>query len=69
MAKKKELSFEEDIAQLQEITLNIEENRYGMDEMLVKIKEAAALINNCKAKLNNTNEEIKKILDSISDEQ
>ena len=69
MAKKKELSFEEAIAQLQEITSNIEENRYGMDEMLVKIKEAAALINDCKAKLNSTNEEVKKILDTISDEQ
>ena len=69
MAKKKELSFEEAIAQLQEITSNIEDNRYGMDEMLVKIKEAAALINDCKAKLNSTNEEVKKILDTISDEQ
>ena len=69
MAKKKELSFEEAIAQLQEITSNIEKNRYGMDEMLVKIKEAAALINDCKAKLNSTNEEVKKILDTISDEQ
>ena len=69
MAKKKELSFEEAIAQLQEITSNIEENRYGMDEMLVKIKEAATLINDCKAKLNSTNEEVKKILNTISDEQ
>ena len=69
MAKKKELSFEEAIAQLQEITSNIEKNHYGMDEMLAKIKEAAALINDCKAKLNSTNKEVKKILDTISDEQ
>ena len=67
MAKKKGLSFEEAMVQLQEITSNIEDNSYGMDEMLVKIKEAAELINNCKVKLNNTNEEIKKILTSISD--
>ena len=67
MAKKKEISFEESIAQLQEITSNIEDNYYGMDEMLVKIKEAAELINDCKAKLNSTNEEIKKILTTISD--
>ena len=67
MAKKKELSFEEAVDQLQEITSNIEGNRYGMDEMLVKIKEAAALINDCKAKLNSTNEEVKKILATIAD--
>ena len=67
MAKKRELSFEEAIAQLQEITSNIEDNSYGMDEMLAKIKDAAGLINDCKAKLNSTNEEIKKILTTIAD--
>ena len=50
---------------MQEIASNIENNRYGMDELLVKVKEAAQLINVCRAKLNSTDDEIKKILAAI----
>ena len=65
MSKKNEPTFEEAMAQLQEIASNVENNGYGMDELLVKVKEAAQLINDCRAKLNSTNEEIKKILATI----
>ena len=65
MSKKSEPTFEEAIARLQEIASNVENNRYGMDDLLVKVKEATQLINDCRAKLNSTNDEIKKILATI----
>lgn len=68
MGKKKNLNFEEAMQKLQNIASDIENNRYGIDELLQKVKEATELINACKAKLNDTNEEIKKILANIEDE-
>ena len=65
MTKKRELTFEEAMGQLQEIAANVEGNRYGMDELLEKVKEAVQLISDCRAKLNSTNDEIKKILSTI----
>ncbi|MDD6209365.1 MAG: exodeoxyribonuclease VII small subunit [Bacteroidales bacterium] len=67
MGKKNELNFEEAIGSLEEIASNIENNRYGIDELLQKVKEAVQLINACKKKLNSTNDEVKKILANLED--
>lgn len=50
---------------METIVGKIEENKYEVDELCEAVKRVSELINFCKAKLKNTEEEIDKILDTI----
>ena len=62
---KKELSYKEAYARLEEIEALIESNKLDVDELSDKLKEASALLKICKEKLFKVNEETKKILEEI----
>ena len=63
---KKELSYNEAYARLEEIQASIESNKLDVDELSDKLKEASALLKICKEKLFKVNEETKKILEEIN---
>lgn len=48
---KKELSYSRAYAELQEISKKLENGDFDIDELAVKIKRAAELVNYCKEKL------------------
>jgi exodeoxyribonuclease VII small subunit len=61
MNKKKE-TYKEAISEIEEILAQIENNELDVDELSEKVKRVSLLINFCKSKLKNTEEEIEKIL-------
>ncbi|GBU07307.1 hypothetical protein AwDysgo_06380 [Bacteroidales bacterium] len=62
---KKEISYKEAYAKLENILQEIEGNEMDVDQLSIKIKEAAGLLNLCKDKLFVASEETKKILAQI----
>jgi len=62
---RKELSYKEAFARLEEIQTLIESNRLDVDDLSEKLKEASSLLKICKEKLFSVNEETKKILEEI----
>jgi len=52
----------EAISEIEEILAQIENNELDVDELSEKVKRVSVLINICKSKLKNTEEEIEKIL-------
>jgi len=63
---KKELSYNEAYARLEEIRKSIESNSLDVDDLSDKLKEASALLKICQEKLFKVNEETKKILEEIN---
>jgi len=62
---KKEGSYKEAFARLQEIQALIEGNQLDVDELSVILKEAAGLLKTCKDKLFVVNEETQKIVQNM----
>jgi len=62
---KKELSYKEAFARIQEIQDLIEGNKLDVDELSVMLKEAAGLLKMCKDKLFVVNEDTQKILQNM----
>ena len=62
---KKEQTYGEAMAELQDIMQRIEEDELDVDVLLEEVKRAATLIKFCKDKLQKSNGEIQKILDKI----
>ena len=62
---KKELSYKEAYACLEEIRTLIESNNLDVDDLSDKLKEASVLLKICKEKLFSVNEETRKILEEI----
>jgi len=62
---KKELSYKEAYARLEEIQALIESNRLDVDDLSDKLKEASVLLKICKEKLFSVNEETKRILEEM----
>jgi exodeoxyribonuclease VII small subunit len=58
----KKLTYNEALVEMEQIVQNIEENKYSIDELSVKVKRISFLVNYCKEKLRNTEEELNKIL-------
>lgn len=56
------MSYDESIIRIEEIVLILESGEKGMDELSELVKEAAALVKNCKKKLKSTETEIAKAL-------
>jgi len=63
---KKELSYNEAFARLEEIRVLVESNNLDVDDLSEKLKEASTLLKICKDKLFKVNEETKKILEEIT---
>lgn len=56
------MSYDESISRIEEIVSILENGEKGMDELSELVKEAAALVKNCKKKLKSTETEIAKAL-------
>lgn len=61
----KKETYEESMARLEQIVGEIERGELDIDQMCDALKEAQALIKTCHDKLHKTDEEIKKILESV----
>lgn len=60
--EKKETSFEEDLAKLEEIVKDLETGETPLDDAINKFKEAMTLAKKCDERLKNAEESIHKIL-------
>lgn len=65
MSKDKQLTYSRALAELEEIIAEIETEDVDIDTLSERVKRAAFLINFCKTRLRNTEEEVKKILTEI----
>ncbi len=63
---KKDIPYTEAIEELEEIVSSIENEDINVDDLSRKVKRAAELINICKDKLHNTEEEVNSILKEIN---
>lgn len=59
---KKQLSYNEAIQEIEIIISKIENQELDIDELSINVKRVAELLNFCKLKLKNTEEEVQKIL-------
>ncbi len=59
---KKEIKYEEAVAQLEEIVEKMENDELDIDQLTDQLKRAKELVKLCKDKLTKTDEEIKKLL-------
>lgn len=59
---KKEIKYEEAVAQLEEIVDKMENDELDIDQLSEQLKRAKELVKLCKDKLTKTDEEIKKLL-------
>lgn len=59
---KKEIKYEEAVAQLEEIVDKMENDELDIDQLSEQLKRAKQLVKLCKDKLTKTDEEIKKLL-------
>lgn len=59
---KKEIKYEEAVAQLEEIVDKMENDELDIDQLSDQLKRAKELVTLCKDKLTKTDEEIKKLL-------
>lgn len=59
---KKQLTYNEAIAEIERIINQIENQELDIDELSSNVKRVAELLRFCKLKLRNTEEEVQKIL-------
>lgn len=59
---KKEIKYEEAVAQLEEIVDKMENDELDIDQLSDQLKRAKELVKLCKDKLTKTDEEFKKLL-------
>ena len=59
---KKQLNYNDAIAEIEEIIGQIENQELDVDKLSEKVKRVAELLRFCKLKLRNTEEEVQKIL-------
>jgi exodeoxyribonuclease VII small subunit len=63
------ISYRDAKKELEDILSEIENETVDMDELLEKVKRATTLLNYCQEKLQNSEEELKKILSQGTIEQ
>lgn len=63
MAKKNSYTYEEAMAQLEQIVRQVEQNELGIDQLVGQLKKATELVAYCKEKLYDTDKQIRNILD------
>jgi exodeoxyribonuclease VII small subunit len=65
---KKDISYKEAVAEIEEILHQIENEELDIDILSEKVKRVSILLKLCKKKLHQTEEEVQKILDDIDGE-
>jgi exodeoxyribonuclease VII small subunit len=63
----KKISYQEAIAEVEEILARIESEELDIDELSEKVRRVSYLLKFCKEKLQKTNEEVEKILGEMED--
>lgn len=63
------LSYSEAYEELKRIIRELEQGDISVDELSEKVSRAALLIELCKTKLTETEEEVKRVIDSMEDNQ
>jgi len=58
-------SYNESIAEIEEILVQIENQQLDVDELTQKVQRAAELLKICKEKLHKTDVEVQKIMDEM----
>ncbi len=66
---KKQISYSEAIAAIDEILQQIETGELDVDELAEKVKQASELLKICKSKLFNTEKEVEKVLKEMAGEE
>ena len=66
---KKQINYEEAIAELEVIIADVEEGKSGIDKLTEQVKRASELIEFCRNKLYKTEKDIDKILDKLDQEE
>ena len=61
---KKEISYSEAIQEIEDILYEVENNEVEIDKLSEKVKRVSFLLETCKTKLLNTEEQIEKIFDN-----
>ena len=65
----KDPTYNEAIAEIEEILEKIETGELDVDELTDKVKRVAFLLETCKKKLKNTEQEIQKVMDSLEKDE
>lgn len=66
---KKQISYSEAIAAIDEILEQIENGELDVDEMAEKVKQASELLKICKSKLFSTEKEVEKVLKEMEGQE
>ncbi len=66
---KKQISYSEAIAAIDEILEQIETGELDVDELAEKVKQASELLKICKSKLFSTEKEVDKVLKAMEGEE
>lgn len=61
------MTYDEALAELRSILQQLQEGQIGIEEMSNKVKRAAELVQFCKEKLRNTEEEVEKLLTKMDE--
>ena len=59
---KKQMTYEQAMARLEELVSGMERNEWGIDQLSDALKEAQELIQLCRAKLYKADKQVKKLL-------
>lgn len=63
----KKISYNEAMAEIEEILDKIENEELDVDELAEKVKRVSSLLKTCKDKLTQTNEQVEQILKEMED--
>ena len=69
MPMSKEPTYNEAIAEIEEILRQIETGDLDVDELTDKVKRVAYLLDTCKKKLRKTESEIQKVIDGLETDE
>lgn len=64
---KMKLSYNEAVAEIEEILGRMESEELDVDELSEKVKRVAELVRYCRSKLKNTEEEVEKVLKEMEE--
>ena len=67
-SEKDELNYQAAFEELQQLVQDIENGEISVDELSVKVKRAAELIQLCKRKLTSTEEDVNEILRELGED-
>lgn len=67
MSKEKQITYSQALSELEQIIAEAESEEIDVDLLAEKVKRAAFLLKECKARLRSTDEEVKKALAGLED--